>query len=174
MRYKPLLVILAILLIGVLFWYVKKPLHNKPVSDFKNTSYEIEGAPIALIDGKASSDIAVGSASKLVTQYFGNEASGDLNGDGMNDVAFILTQTGGGSGTFYYAVAALKTKDGYQGTNGILLGDRIAPQTTEIKDGEVIVNYADRKPTEPMTETPSVGISKYLHIENGKLAETTK
>ena len=88
---------------------------------------------------------APGSASKITTQYFGNSAEGDLNGDGIPDTAFILTQNSGGSGTFYYVVAALKVSGVYRGTKpAILLGDRIAPQSTEIKDGEVVVNYSTR------------------------------
>jgi hypothetical protein len=110
-----------------------------------------------------------GSAAKIVTRYFGNEATGDLNSDGTPDTALLLTQSGGGSGTFYYVVVALKTKDGYMGTNAVLLGDRIAPQTTELRDGTVIVNYADRKPGEAMTTLPSVGVSKYLKVVDGVL-----
>jgi hypothetical protein len=106
-----------------------------------------------------------------VTQYFGNVATGDLNGDGVPDVAFILTQSGGGSGTFYYVVVALKTPTDYQGTNAVLLGDRIAPQTTEIKNGQVIANYADRASGEPMSTAPSVGVSKYLAVTGSTLAE---
>ena len=96
---------------------------------------------------------------------------GDLNGDTTPDVAFILTQDSGGSGTFYYVVAALKTSDGYQGTNAVLLGDRVAPQTTEIKSGELIVSYADRKASEPLTAAPSVGVSKYLQVQGTMLTE---
>lgn len=117
----------------------------------------------------AETEAAPGSASKIVTRYFGNEATGDLNGDGAADVAFLLTQDGGGSGTFYYVVAALKEAGGYRGTNAILLGDRIAPQTTEIRNGTLIVNYADRKPSDPMTTQPSVGVSKYLKIQGTTL-----
>ena len=94
---------------------------------------------------------------------------GDLNGDGLPDVAFIITQDSGGSGTFYYVVAALKTQTGYQGTNAIFLGDRIAPQNTEIKNEEVAVNYADRKSSDPMTASSSIGISKYLKVVGTEL-----
>ena len=107
-------------------------------------------------------------------KYFGNEAVGDLNGDGLPDTAFLVTEDYGGSGTFYYVVVALETLNGYQGTNGVLLGDRIAPQTTEINNGELIVNYADRKPSEPMTSEPSVGVSKYLKVQGTTLVEVTK
>ena len=136
---------------------------------YKNASYTIDTKEVTLVNGRAETEIAPGSASKLVTQYFGNEATGDLNGDGVPDVAFLMTQSGGGSGTFYYVVAALKIANGYQGTNAILLGDRIAPQTTAINNGEITVNYADRKPSDPMTAQPSVGVSKYFRVENGIL-----
>lgn len=138
---------------------------------YENISYRIEGKDVLLKNGYAEYEYSSGSASKMITRYFGNEATGDLNGDGMPDVAFLLTQDGGGTGTFYYAVVALKTTNGYTGTNAIYLGDRIAPQTTEIRDGELIVNYATRKEGEPMAARPSVGVSTYLHVYNGVLSE---
>lgn len=134
--------------------------------DYKNVTYSIEGKSVTLVDGRAEEAGAPGSASKTVTQYFGNNAKGDLNGDGIPDLAFILTQTDGGSGTFYYAAAAIQTaQGGYQGTDAVLLGDRVAPQTTEIRDGKVIVNYADRAPGEAMTVQPSVGKSVWLKLD---------
>lgn len=138
-----------------------------------DASYEIEGQVVTLVGGLAEVEAAPGSASKITTRVFGNEATGDLNGDGKEDIAFLLTQDGGGSGTFFYVVVALKTDDGYAGTNAVFLGDRIAPQTTEIHGAELIVNYAERAPGEPMTAQPSVGVSKYLEVVDGELVETT-
>ena len=170
---KILIGIFIVVIIGALFWYAKEKAKNYPVtaSDFKNATYIIEGQSIMLVNGYAETATAPGSASKTITQYFGNKAIDDLNDDGVADTAFLLTQTGSGSGTFYYVAAALKTADGYVGTNAVFLGDRIAPQTTEIKNGELIVNYADRKPGEPMTAPPSIGISKYLKISGTTLVE---
>lgn len=173
-----ILVLLAIAsLAGV--WYLQKP-HSVPVSentaqtpkDYKNISYEIEGVSVLLDNGRAEVAVAPGSATKITTRYFGNEAYGDLDGDGADDVALYLTQDGGGSGTFYYIVSALKKGDTYRGTNAVLAGDRIAPQNIEIKNGVVIANYADRKPDEPMSAQPSLGKSKYLVVEAGRLTET--
>lgn len=82
-----------------------------------------------------------------------------------------MTQESGGSGTFYYLAAALGSKDKCIGTNAIFLGDRIASQSTNFQNGEIIVNYADRNPDEPMTEIPSVGVSKYFKITGNQLLE---
>ncbi len=128
--------------------------------DAKNCTYNVEGKEIKLVNGKAELEIVPGSASKDVFQYFGNEARGDFNNDGFEDVAFLLTENSGGSGTFYYAVAALGGKDKCIGTNAILLGDRIAPQTTEF-NGSIIVNYAKRPENQPMTTQPSIGATMY-------------
>lgn len=135
----------------------------------KDISVEVEGQVVKLLNGVAETEAAPGSASKIVTRYFGNEASGDLNADGNADIAFLITQSRGGSGTFFYVVAALRTATGYTGTNAVLLGDRVAPQTTQISAGELVVNYADRKPGDPMTASPSVGTSKYLKVVAGRL-----
>jgi hypothetical protein len=149
----------------------RRTIDPRTAADPRNATYEVEGRAVTLVNGLSEVEAAPGSASKVSTRYFGNEATGDLNGDGVPDVGFVLTQSTGGSGTFYYAAAALKTPAGYLGTNAVLLGDRIAPQTTEIRAGTLIVNYADRKPGEPMTSPPSVGVSKYLKIVGGRLVE---
>jgi len=136
-------------------------------TDYKDAEYVIEGQRVKLENGAAETEAAPGSASKIVTSYFGNELKTDLNADGREDVVFLLTQNPGGSGTFFYTVAALNTERGYVGSEAFLLGDRIAPQTTN-PDPErasvVIVNYADRAPNEPMTARPSMGKSVWLKL----------
>ena len=144
------------------------------VADLKNGTYLVDGQSITLVDGVAENELAPGSASKQVTRYFGNEVNIDLNSDGLMDAAFLLQQETGGSGTFYYVVAALKTENGYVGTNAIFLGDRIAPQSTNVdpnNPSQFIVNYADRNADEPMSAQPTVGVSKTFKLENGSLAE---
>lgn len=125
------------------------------VADYKSIDYSIEGKLVKLGG---------------TTQYFGNELKTDLNDDGREDAVFLVTQNNGGSGTFYYAVAALNTPNGYVGSDGYFLGDRVAPQTTEVSRNPqhknvVVVNYADRRPSEPITARPSVGKSAYLKLD---------
>lgn len=132
----------------------------KPV-DYKNSTYIIDGTPVTLKDGSASTPAAPGSAAKTETRVFGNEVKTDLNNDGVEDVAFMLTQSTGGSGTFYYAVAAISGTT--TGSHGFFLGDRIAPQATTLgRNKTVQFNFATRREDEPMTATPTVGTTVYL------------
>lgn len=176
MKKYPVILTIGILfvLVGVLFWMSSRtavaPTQQQPIAtDYKNATYMISGQPVTLVNGYAEVAVAPGSASKIVTQYFGNEAMGDLNGDGVADVGFILTQSSGGSGTFFYAVAAIKTVDGYRGTDAVLLGDRIAPQPTEIRDGKLLLNYAERASGESFAVRPSFGKSLWLKLDPATL-----
>jgi len=147
--------------------YIYEQKQPYAAQSYKDAEYVIEGQRIRLSQGVAETEVAPGSASRIITTYFGNEVATDLDGDGREDVVFLVTQNTGGSGTFYYAVAALNTERGYVGSEAFLLGDRVAPQTTEKGKGKiVIVNYADRAPGEPFTTSPSVGKSVWLLLDS--------
>ena len=169
------LIVVILVVIGGGYWLSQlKPttVITKVIAmDPKNCTYVVDGQSVTLKNGSAESQVVPGSATNLVTEYFGNNVTADFNGDGINDDAFLLTQTSGGSGTFYYVVAGLSSINGCVGTNAILLGDRIAPQTTAFNNGEIIVNYADRKPSDPMSATPTIGVSRYFVVKNGALSE---
>ena len=138
------------------------------VFDPKDATINIDGQTITLVNGVFEIPVAPDSASVMTTAYFGNKAKGDLNGDGLEDTAFLITQDGGGTGLFYYVVAAIKAENGYQMTNAFFIGDRISPQTTEIRSdtGELSVNYAERNPEEPMTAQPSLGVTLRLKVNS--------
>ncbi len=165
--------VLAVLLLVVGFFAVRSFLSRQPhvgiSTEYKSVAYMIEGQRIQLEHGVAETPLAPDSALKSITQYFGNELITDLDGDGDDDVAFVLSHTTGGTGTFYYAVAALATENGYVGSDGYLLGDRVAPQSVELSPNPrhvyvVVFNYADRALGEPMAAQPSVGKSVYLKM----------
>jgi heat shock protein HslJ len=165
-----IVIILAVLAGGFFlingYIYKEKQGDQTPALDHKNATYVIEGKVIKLTDGLSESEAAPNSASKIVTKYFGNEVMHDFDKDGRDDIAFLLTQETGGSGVFYYVVAALNKETGYEGTQGLLLGDRISPQTTEMGTGDiVIVNYADRAAGESFDVKPSVAKSIWLFLD---------
>jgi hypothetical protein len=136
-----------------------------------NATYTLEGQKFRLIEGHNETQAVPASATKIETLVFGKPVYGDLDGDGYEDAALVLTHQPGGSGTFYYVAAALNRNSTYRGTNGVLLGDRISPQTIQIRNGVVVANYADRRPDEPMAAPPAVGKTKYLTLKSGQLEE---
>jgi len=165
------IIVLVVILVGG-FYALNSYIYNEKqagdgiAADYKDARYLIEGDLVQLKGGNASTPIYDVPGVKIKTKYFGNEVKADLDKDGDEDVAFLVTREGGGSGTFFYLIAAIKEEKGYRGIGGVLIGDRIAPQTTEFKDGLIIVNYAERKPTDPMTATPSEAKSLYLKYDS--------
>lgn len=150
--------------------YIYNEKQTDTASEYKDAEYSIDGTPVQFKDGVAEIEVAPGTASKITTRYFGNEYRVDLNDDGREDVVFLVTQETGGSGVYYYVVAALNTERGYVGSDGYLLGDRVAPQSIEMSPNErhknvIVANYVDRAVGEPMTARPSVGKSAYLKLD---------
>lgn len=139
---------------------------DESASDVKDIAYYFDGRPVKLEKGIARAWIAPNSQAQMITKYFGNETLVDLNGDGKKDVVLYLTQEVGGSGIFYYVAVALTSKNGYQGTEAYLLGDRIAPQPTTINEtGTIFLNYADRKIGDSFADVPSVGKTLKLKLD---------
>jgi hypothetical protein len=127
-----------------------------------DATYRIDGEAYTLRDGQVIVESLPGAASMTMVQLYGEPVQGDLDGDGVLDAALLLVQTTGGSGTFYYVAAALNRDGGFVGTPAVLLGDRIEPLQLAIRYGVVIIDYADRRPAEPMSTPPSLAASKYL------------
>lgn len=138
-------------------------------TDPLNARYLIEESGVRLMDGRAERVAAPRSAMKTRTAVLGQPVYGDLNGDGNKDAALLLTHDPGGSGTFYYVAAAINVNGRFQGTNAVLLGDRIALVDVGIRNGTVLVNYADRRPEEPMSAAPTVDQKVQLILKHDKL-----
>jgi hypothetical protein len=141
-----------------------------------DATYHIEDLNVTLQDGVSEINI-IHSSAKIRTVVFGQPVKGDINNDGIDDMAVMLIHDPGGSGTFYYAAAAIQTTDGnYRGTNAVLLGDRIAPQAITIRNGVLVANFAGRKLEDPMSVMPSVGMTKYMTLTSAdnELREISK
>lgn len=136
------------------------------VPDFKNATYTINNQEVTLVNGESSVEAAPGSASKIITKYWGGDFHKDLNADGREDVVFILTEESGGTGLFYYVVAGINYDDGYRGSKAFFIGDRISPQNIELGDeATILVNFAERNPGESFAIPPSSARSIWLYFE---------
>jgi hypothetical protein len=152
-------------------WMDNASIVDASATDPLNATYIVEGQKIRLINGRSETESAPGSATKAIISVFGKPVYGNIDGEGEVDAALLLTYDPGGSGTFYYAAAALDVNGFYLGTRAILLGDRVAPQNISVRNGVIIANYATRRLDESMSAVPSVGTSKYLVLEGGLLKE---
>lgn len=167
MKKNIIYIIIVAIIIAITIYFSSQENNTASTLDARNSSFKVENVPVTLVDGIEKKEVT--------TRYFGNEIKHDLDNDGREDVVFIITQDGGGSGTFFYVVAVLNTAQGYIGSDSYPLGDRISPQSMNIDEGTttigtmrdnvVVVNYAVRKPSEPMTTPPSVGKSVWLKLD---------
>lgn len=163
--------IVAVFIVGIVFLLTllfPVPLvrnGEQAVGSPLNATYLIDEKPVTLVGGRTEIASAPGSASRNSVFNFGEPVYGDIDGDGDQDAVLLLVNETGGSGTFYYATLAINVNGSYRGTDTILLGDRIAPQTYYFQGNKAIVNYADRPFGAPFTTQPSEGKSLYLQYD---------
>ncbi len=118
-------VVAFILICGVAEQYIS----NKHLNTFNNATYY----PVASV---------IKAKEKLPTKYFGTEARGDLNGDGTEDVAFIINRNDKDRGVLYYISSAINVADGYNGTNLLFLGDKVKPNNIKIENQIIILDIS--------------------------------
>lgn len=135
-----------------------------------DATYRIEGSDTTLINGESEEAIP-GATTKIITSVWGEAVDTDIDGNKKDFAALVLTQDPGGSGTFYYAAAALKVNGQYFGTNAVLIGDRINIQNLEIHGDEIVVNYMDRAEGDSMSAEPVEAVSKRFKIDGINLVE---
>lgn len=168
------LIVLSIIL-GAVFPVVagedSTGLHQDSFTDPLNGTYGLEGMAIRLHDGRFEMVAAVGSATQIWTAVYGSILHGDLDDDGDEDVALMLSHDPGGSGMFFYVAVAINRNGHYQGTNAVFLGDRVLPLTLTIRDGLLVVGYADRRLGEAMTTPPSVPALRHMMLTNHTLVK---
>jgi Flp pilus assembly protein TadG len=137
--------------------------------DATNATYLIEGRTISLSNGKADEPAAPGSASRNVTTLTPFSATADIDHDGKPDIVVVLTNSPGGSGTFYYVAALVSSSS--TPAMGILIGDRITVSGLSMESGRVTVSYLTRPEGVPFSATPSVPTTKMFGFADGGLTE---
>jgi hypothetical protein len=140
-----------------------------------NAAYPIEGAAtgkVQLHDGQFEQAAAPGSAAKIEVRLGTAEAFGDVNGDGTEDAAVTLVADFGGSGTFTYLSLVLNEAGAVRSLPAVLLGDRIIVNSLAIHDGSVVVDMLTRRTDEPMSDTPTVAVTRTFTLRGERLMET--
>ena len=137
--------------------------------DPSNATFKIDRAQVTLTNGKADTEAAPGSASRIVTTLTDKRATGDVDGDGRADTIVVLTQQPGGTGTFYYVAVLLNGTTGVTATPATLLGDRIAVNALRLDGTTIAVDLLERASGQPFTASPSVSVTKKFAVASGAL-----
>ena len=112
---------------------------------------------------------APGSAAMARITLGGQQAVGDLNGDGLQDAAVTLIVDTGGRGTFTYLAAVINQNGTPQPVASIAIGDRIIIQSLDIQSEVIIITYLTRKPDDPMTAPPTVEVTQKFKLQSEKI-----
>lgn len=136
----------------------------------RNAEYQLGATDslglVQLTDGKYQQGTA-GEPDYVSVNLTDFVASGDLNGDGMDEIAALIGENYGGSGTFVF-LAVYSVVDGkltFQ--TSTLVDDRPALNALSIENGEVLVDAATRDADDPFC-CPTLRTNRHyrLLIEN--------
>lgn len=129
-----------------------------------NHAYVIDKEKVVLKNGHARKAIP-GTTAIIITEVIRRPVHVDLDGDGEDEAVVLLMQHTGGSGTFYYLAAASKMAM----IDAIYLGDRIKTRPLQTAEDMVIVNYLDRKTSQPMSTFPLVEKRRRFRLSDNAL-----
>jgi len=143
-----------LVLIGGAFWLTQGEPADALTQDYMTTKYEIDGEMVELETNRV--------------EYFGNEAWADFNADGQDDVSFLIARTSEAGERSYYVAAALNLEEGFEGMNTVFLGNNIAIQTAEYKNGLLVVNFTNENEDQTIQDSMT-GITKLFSISTNGL-----
>jgi hypothetical protein len=93
-------------------------------------------------------------------------ATGDLNGDGVNDAAILLAESGGGSGVFESVVAVLDKGGTPSQAGQVQLGDRVRINSLAIDSSTVKLDALVQGPNDPMCCPSQPETQSFRLVEN--------
>ncbi len=127
--------------------------------------------PVTLEDGYYFYDD--GSSARTFVRFFDDlVATGDLDGDELEDAVVLLEDLTSGTGRFVYAVAIQDVNGNPNPTKAQLLGDRIQVKSLAIEDGQIVANLIAQGADDPAC-CASWNVRKLLALVDGALQETS-
>ena len=132
-------------------------------ADPANAGYYIDGIVYTLVNGELEQAI---EDSTTVNKFklLDFKASGDINKDGTDDVAVVVTNDAGGSGTFYY-LAIFTSGSSPVIENTSYLGDRIVVKDITFTNNQFQVKYLDRDSEADMASDPTIEITGIAEMD---------
>ena len=123
------------------------------LDELKNATYsgfDAQPGPITLTDGVWTGEpFDEGGVAKPEVRFVGDfKVTGDLNGDGYDEVIVLLAENSGGSGTYFY-VAVIGNKGGQlENIATQFVGDRVQLRGGRVEDGKVLLDVLRAGPSD--------------------------
>lgn len=136
--------------------------------DPKNVTYNLDGKVIKLKDGLFVSNDDVTLAWKETVKYIDVTALGDIDNDGVPDVTFVLLRETSAGEKFNYIATLLNKNGGSISLSPLMVGDRIVLQKLYYENGNIILNYLERKPGQGFEVEPTIADTIILKYDHGE------
>ncbi len=145
-----------------------------PPDALRNATYSgVYEQPVTLSDGLYQAKPADGDLAQPQVQLVDRVTlSGDLDGDGADDVVVFLVERSGGSGVFTYVAAQLNRAGQPLDAGAVRIEDRIQVKSAAVADGLVTLEIVTQGPGDVACCGTHLAAKTYA-VEQGQLAETT-
>ncbi len=124
--------------------------------------------PVSLVDGAFSGVVA---GSELNVRLQPGIAYGDLNADGINDAAMILSENTGGSGVFTSLLVVYSKDKQFAQALGVMIDDRPVINSLTVENGVLKLGALVHAPNDPMVN-PTTSMSAEYTLFGGRLVQT--
>jgi hypothetical protein len=117
----------------------------------KNSTYlspQAQGG-FTLVDGKFSGQV---NGLDINAVMHPEILRGDVNGDGIEDAAFLLSEDTGGSGVFVSLMIVYSENGAYTQAPGYFIEDRPVIEGLRFENGEIVLNAKVHAPNDPMVD----------------------
>ena len=147
-----------------------------PLSDETLRDLEYRGVaerPVTLDDGRwQGAPYAPDSASRPRVEIARNGiVRGDLDGDGRDEAAVLLLESGGGTGLNHYVAVVAERNGEPRNIATALLGDRVQIMRFSVEAGRLTVEAVVAGPDEPMC-CPTQKVRRTLVLAGSQLEDT--
>jgi membrane-bound inhibitor of C-type lysozyme len=127
-------------------------------------------APVTLTEGRYEGEpFDEGGASRPIVEYI-SEIFGDLDGDGVEDAAVFLVESGGGTGNFIYVAAQLNQNGQPVDAGAVWIEDRVQVKSAAIENGQISLEITAEGPGDAACCKSHKTNTSYA-LQDGLLAE---
>lgn len=150
------------------------PTPNQQAGSVRNAQYQL-GLPdslqvVQLTDGKYEQGTP-GSADYIFVQMTDFAATGDLDGDGSDEIAVLVTENYGGTGVFVFLVVYTQRNGAPAFLTSALVDDRPQLNSISITGGEIFLDATIHGLDDPMC-CPTLRTNRHYRLINNQLDMT--